>query len=123
MGINPTRWNRLINPSTVVKRLSLIAGYVAGETCSVYAIFVAHKMSPVSFHLVVNNRQLRAIYGRYQEIYNWDGLWFTLLMSFAVFAIAWFSVRGIAEAIASRNSAAIDGAQRRFILETTLTEG
>jgi hypothetical protein len=28
----------------------------------------------VSYRLVENNRKLRALYGRYQEIYNWVGL-------------------------------------------------
>ena len=81
--------------------MSLIAGYIAGETCSVYAIFIAHSMNPVGYRLVENNLKLRAIYGRYQEIYNWNGLLFTLAASLAVFAVAWCGVRAIAQAIAT----------------------
>lgn len=92
------RYNQLLNPSNTVKRLSLLAGYVAGESYSIYAIFVAHTMRPVTFRLVENNPDLRAIYGRYQEIFHWDGLLFTLSASFVVFALAWCAVRGIAEA-------------------------
>src|ERR1700687_183930 len=70
----PMTWNQLLNEPKAVRRSSLIAGYIAGETCSVYAIFIAHTMNPVSYRLVEDNRKLRAIYGRYQEIFNWDGL-------------------------------------------------
>jgi hypothetical protein len=95
------KWNQLLSPPKAVRRLSLLAGYVAGETCSVYAIFIAHAMNPVSYRLVENDLKLRAIYGRYQEIYNWDGLLFTLVGSLAMFALAWCAVQGIAWAIAS----------------------
>jgi hypothetical protein len=93
------KWSQLLNPPRGVGRLSLLAGYVAGEACSLYAIFIAHTMNPVSYRMVENNLDLRAIYGRYQEIYNLNGLAFTLLASFAVFAIALFAVRGIASKI------------------------
>jgi len=83
-----------------VRRWSLLTGYVAGETCSLYAIFVAHTMHPVSYRMVQDNIQLRAIYGRYQETFNMDGLAFTLLTSFVAFALAWIAVRAIASAIA-----------------------
>jgi hypothetical protein len=90
------KWSQLLNPPRGVGRLSLLAGYVAGEACSLYAIFIAHTMSPVSYRMVENNLDLRAMYGRYQEIYNLDGLAFTLITSFAVFAMALCAVRGIA---------------------------
>lgn len=76
--------------------MSLLAGYVAGEICSVYAIFIAHTMNPVSYHLVENNLRLRVLYGRYQETYDLNGLVFTLIVSFVVFAMAWGAVRAIA---------------------------
>jgi hypothetical protein len=97
--VKPMRWNYLLNPPATVGSLSLLAGYLAGETCSVYTIFFAHTMNPVSCRLVENNRKLHAIYGRYQEIYNWNGLLFTLLASLVVFALAWCVVRVFAEAI------------------------
>jgi hypothetical protein len=93
-------WYQLLNPPKGVRGLSLLAGYIAGEICSLYAIFIAHTMNPVSYHLVEDNLQLRAIYGRYQETYNLGGLVFTLVASFAVFAMAWGAVRGIAWTIA-----------------------
>jgi len=87
--------------------MSLLAGFAAGESCSLYAIFVAHTMSPVSYRMVADNLKLRAIYGRYQEQYNLDGLIFTLVVSCAVFAMVWVAVRGIAWALAER-SAGVD---------------
>jgi len=80
-----------------VGRISLLIGFAAGEGCSLYAIFVAHVMSPVSYRMVADNLKLRAIYGRYQEIYRPNGLLFTLMTSCLVFAIAWAVVRGEAE--------------------------
>ena len=100
-GVRPMKMRQLLNATPPVRRMSLIAGYVAGETCSVYAIFIGHSMNPVSYRLVENNLKLRAIYGRYQEIYNWNGLLFTLAASLAVFAVAWCGVRAIAQAIAT----------------------
>jgi hypothetical protein len=93
------KWNQLLYAPKEVRRLSLFAGYVAGETYSVYAIFIAHTMNPISYRLVEDNRTLQAIYGRYQEIFNWDGLLFTLVASLVVFALAWCVVHAIAEAI------------------------
>jgi hypothetical protein len=93
-------WNQLLNPSKVVGRISLFAGFVAGEGCSLYAIFVAHAMNPVSYRFVEDNLKLHAIYGRYQELYNIDGLAFTMVASCVAFAIAWGAVRGLAWAIA-----------------------
>jgi hypothetical protein len=95
------KWNQLLYAPKEVRRLSLFAGYVAGETYSVYAIFIAHIMNPVSYRLVEDNRKLRAIYGRYQEIFNWDGRLFTFMASLVVFPLAWCMVRAIAGAISS----------------------
>jgi hypothetical protein len=94
-------WNRLLNPPKGVGRISLLIGFAAGEGCSLYAIFVAHVMSPVSYRMVADNLKLRAIYGRYQEIYRPNGLLFTLMTSCLVFAIAWAVVRGIAWTLAA----------------------
>src|SRR6185437_3359900 len=94
--MEPMKRHCLLNPPKGVASLSLLAGYVAGEICSVYAIFIAHTMNPVSYHLVENNLRLRALYGRYQETYDFNGLVFTLIVSFVVFAMAWGAVRAIA---------------------------
>lgn len=92
-------WNQLLHTSKGIGKVSLLAGLTAGEGCSLYAIFIARVMRPVSYRMVENDLKLRAIYGRYQELYNLDGLLFTLLASCIVFAIAWSAVRGIAWAL------------------------
>src|SRR5258708_36562999 len=55
------KWSQLLNPPKGVGRLSLLAGYVAGEVCSLYGIFIAHTMNPVSYRMVENDLDLRAI--------------------------------------------------------------
>jgi hypothetical protein len=94
------KWENLLNPPKGIARLSLLAGYVAGEACSLFAIFVAHTMNPISYRIVEDNPQLLAIYGRYQEVYSLDGLALTLAASLVVCAIACCAVRGIAWTIA-----------------------
>ena len=94
------KWEWLLNPPKIAGRVSLLAGYIAGEACSLYASFIAHTMNPVSYRLVENDRNMRAIYGRYQEIYNMDGLVVTLVASSVAFAIALCAVRGLAFTIA-----------------------
>jgi hypothetical protein len=94
------KWQDLLNPPKGIGRLSLLVGYVAGEACSLFAIFVAHTMNPISYRIVEDNPQLRAIYGRYQELYSLDGLALTLAASFVVCAMACCAVRGIAWTIA-----------------------
>ena len=81
------------NPGEGMSRLGLLVGLVAGEICSVYLTFVAHTMNPVTYRMVENIPRLRAIYGRYQEVHNWDGLTFTLVASFAAFALSWTLVQ------------------------------
>lgn len=89
-------WKWLINPPKLAGRVSLLAGYIAGEVCSLYMVFIAHTINPVRYHLAENDLKLRAIHGRYQEIYKIDGLAFTVAASFAVFIIVLCLVRVIA---------------------------
>jgi len=99
-GRQQKKLENLLNPPKGIRRLSLLVGYIAGEACSLFAIFVAHTMNPISYRIVEDNPQLRAIYGRYQEVYSLDGLALTLAASLVVCAIACCAVRGIAWTIA-----------------------
>ncbi|HTR24365.1 MAG TPA: hypothetical protein VMI10_10300 [Terriglobales bacterium] len=87
---------QLLDPFERISGLRLLAALIAGELCSIYATFVAHTIVPVSHRFVENDPGLKALYGRYQEIYNWDGLTFTLMASFAVFVLVWCTLRAIA---------------------------
>jgi hypothetical protein len=103
---NWMEWNQLLNPPKGVRTMSLLAGLAAGEACSLYAIFVAHTMSPVSYRMVAADLKLSAIYGRYQELYDFNGLTLTLVASCVAFSIAWVAVRGIAAALAEQPTGA-----------------
>jgi hypothetical protein len=86
---------QLLDPFERIRGLRLLTALIAGELCSIYATFVAHLIIPVSYRFVENDPRLKALYGRYQEIYNWDGLTFTLVASFAVFILVWSTLGAI----------------------------
>jgi hypothetical protein len=113
------KWKWLLNPSKFTGKVSLLAGYVAGEACSLYAIFIAHTMNPVSYRLVENDRNLRAIYGRYQEIYNMDGLAFTVAASCVAFVIVLCAVRGFAFAMTDPEMKPSRGTMRQRLPESS----
>jgi hypothetical protein len=93
-------WKRLIdgiwNPSRHVKSLSLLAGYVAGEVYSIYAVFNTHALMPVSAYLTEQVPHMQAVSGRYREVFDLGGLRPVLVASLAAFALAWCVVRGTA---------------------------
>jgi hypothetical protein len=95
-GFQKMKMLQLLDPFERTRGLRLLAALIAGELCSIYATFVAHTITPVSYRFVENDPGLKALYGRYQEIYNWDGLIFTLVASFAVFVLVWCTLRTIA---------------------------
>src|SRR5712671_5319754 len=73
-----------------VAGLSLLAAYAAGEAYSIYAVFVAHSLQPVTFYLSEENPFLRAVSGKYVEVFNPDGLIATMLVSMMVFGSIWW---------------------------------
>lgn len=98
-------WKRLAegiwNPSGHVKSLSLFAGYIAGEAYSVYVVFYTHALTPVSAYLTEQTPHLRAVSGKYREVFDLGGLLPLLVASLVAFALAWCVVRGIALALAN----------------------
>jgi hypothetical protein len=98
-------WKRLVegmwNPSRHVKRLSLLAGCVAGEAYSIYVVFDAHALTPVSTYLTEQAPHLLAVSGKYHEVFDLSGLLPVLVASLVAFALAWCVVRGTALALAS----------------------
>lgn len=69
--------------------LSLVAAYAGGEAFSIYAVFVAHSLKPVTFYLSEPNPFLREVSGRYIEVFNPDGLILTVTLSLIVFVAIW----------------------------------
>jgi hypothetical protein len=102
-------WRRMVegmwNPSRQVKGLSLLAGYVAGEAYSIYAVFDAHALTPVTAYLTEQTPFLRAVSGKYREVIDLNGLLPVVLASLLVFALAWCTVRGTAWAFTDYGTA------------------
>jgi|SRR5277367_3109755 len=97
-------WRRMVegiwNPSRHVKSLSLLAGYVAGEAYSIYAVFETKALTPVSAYLTERVPNLGAVSGKYHEVFHLGGLIPLLLASMVAFAMAWCVIRGTAFALA-----------------------
>jgi hypothetical protein len=79
--------------------LSLVAAYAAGEAYSIYAVFVAHSLKPVSFYLSEQNPLRGAVSGAYVEVFNLDGLIPILIASLAVFVSVWWLSGGPARTL------------------------
>ncbi|MGO9607006.1 MAG: hypothetical protein ACLQAT_27050 [Candidatus Binataceae bacterium] len=96
--------NRMVkgiwHPSKYVQGSSLIAGYAAGEAYSIYAVFGAHALTPVTAYLVGQTPYLRAVSGKYREVLDLGGLLSVLLISLTVFTLTWCIVRTIAWTLA-----------------------
>ena len=96
-------WKRLVkrmwNPSKAVKGLSLLAGYAAGDAYSMYAVFEAHTLTRVTAYLTEQTPFLRAVSGKYREVFDLGGLLPVVLASLVVFTMAWCMVRGTALAL------------------------
>jgi len=122
MPIKRTGWNQLIDPADGSETIEHAGWIRRGRDLFYICDLRRTHHEPVNFRLVENNHKLRAIYGRYQEIYHWDGLLFTLVASLAVFVLAWCAVRGIGEALESGHSTEIDEAQERCGVEPSLVD-
>ena len=96
-------WKRVAegiwNPSRHVKGLSLLAGYAAGEAYSIYVVFGAHALTSVTDYLTEQSPYLRAVSGKYREVFDLGGLIPILAGSLLVFTLAWCVVRGTALAL------------------------
>ena len=97
-------WRRLVegtwNHSRHVKNLCLLAALVAGEASSIYAVLETNALAPVSTYLTEQMPHLRAVTGKYHEVFHLGGLLPVLVTSLVAFALAWCVVRGTAFALA-----------------------
>jgi hypothetical protein len=110
-------WGRLAegiwNSSRQVKSLSLLAGYVAGEVYSIYAVFYTHALIPVSAYLAKQGPHLSVVSGKYHEVFDLSGVLPVLVTSLMTFALAWCVVRGTALALSSSELGGQPGAPSR----------
>ncbi len=72
---------------------SLFAACAAGEAFLLYAIVIAHTLRPVTELLIGHDSSRPGAAGRYQQIFNWDGLIPTMLGSLFVVAAAWCALQ------------------------------
>ena len=56
------------------RRLNLLASFVAGEACSIYATFFAHAVTPATVYVVNRYTHRRLLFGQIgdiEEVFNW----------------------------------------------------
>jgi hypothetical protein len=81
----------------------MAGGLTAAETYWIYAIFVAHALTPISVFVTdrsTNRRFLSGQIGYVEEVFHWNGLFSTLAASLAMFALVWCVLRGSSWALA-----------------------
>lgn len=89
----------IANGSNSMKTWSLLPASAAGEAFLLYAILIAHTLSPVTALLIGHDSGRQSTLHRYQEIFNWDGLIPTLIGSLLVAAAVWSALQLTARAL------------------------
>jgi hypothetical protein len=82
-----------------VRGLSLLAGLAAGEAYSIYAVYATHALTPVTAYLSEQTPYLRAVSGKYHEVFDLSGVLPIVLASLVTFTLAWCIARGAALAL------------------------
>jgi hypothetical protein len=72
-----------------MKTWGRLCACAAGEAFLLYAILIAHTLSPVTTHLIGHSSSHPGGTARYQELFNWNGLIPTMVESLFVVAAAW----------------------------------
>ena len=89
----------ITNASDFMKRWSRFSACAAGEAFLLYAILVAHSLRPVTALLIGQTSRHLNVSGRYQYIFNRDGLIPTMLGSLFVVAAVWCALQLTARAL------------------------
>jgi len=71
------------------KTWRLLCACAAGEAFLLYAILIAHTLSPVTTHLIGRSSSHPGGAAKYQELFNWNGLIPTMMESLFVVAAVW----------------------------------
>lgn len=105
---NVVEQRRAIGPapdlSKTTSRLSLLTAVVASQAYSIHAIFFAHALTPISVYVIDRKTDLHLLSGQVgsiQEVFHWDGLIPTMLVSVLVFVLGWMAARATARLLAS----------------------
>jgi hypothetical protein len=81
------------NGSHSIKPWSVLFACAAGEAFLLYAILIAHTLSPVTALLIGHDPSRPGASARYREVFNWDGLIPTMLGSLLVVAAVWSAMQ------------------------------
>jgi hypothetical protein len=122
-GLTSILWP-IANGLHSMKTRSLLIACAAGEAFLLYAILIAHTLTPVTAILNGQHSGGQGTSARYQEIFNWDGLIPTMLGSLLVVAAVWSAIQltGRASSRASLNPLQMAPTDRTSSVVMNLTE-
>ena len=93
--------------SKTVARLSSLTGVFASQAYLIHATFFAHALTPVEVYVFDPKTHLRLASGQIgniEEVFHWNGLIPTILISVLVFALAWMVARVTARLLSNSRS-------------------
>jgi hypothetical protein len=103
--------------SKTISRLSLLTAMVASQAYLIHAIFFAHVLTPISVYVIDRHTHLPLLSGQIgstQEVFHWDGLTSTMLISVLVFVVGWMAARGAARLLSPARG--LEGVARPALL-------
>ena len=90
--------------SKTVSTLSLLTAVIASQAYLVHAAFFGHALTPVDVYVIDPKTHLHLLAGQIgniEEVFHWDGLIRTMLITGLVFALGWMAIRGAAKLLVS----------------------
>jgi hypothetical protein len=98
--------------SKTISRLSLLMAVVASQAYLIHAIFFAHVLTPISVYVIDRQTHLHLLSGQIgstEEVFHWDGLTSTMLISVLVFVVGWMAARGTARLLSPTRRSLVGG--------------
>ena len=95
---------RTTDLSKATSKLSLLTAAVATQAYLIRAAFFTRVLTPIEVYVIdrqTHRRLLSGQIGDIEEVFHWDGLLPTMLISVLVFAVSWVATRVIARLFAS----------------------
>jgi len=89
----------ITNGSNFMNSWSLFSACAAGEAFLLYAILIAHTLTPVTALLIGQDSARQGAAARYQEIFNWNGLIPIMMGSLFLAAAVWSAFQLTARAL------------------------
>ena len=105
--------------SKALSRLSLLTALVASQAYLIHATFFAHALTPIGVYVIDRQTHLHLVSGQIgniEEVFHWDGLIPTILISVLVFVVGWMAARGTGRLLASSRPTAPSGQTHRYQL-------